>query len=148
MVDAQQREIRSLQVRDDAHGQRELDPARDREMRQRHRGNRLTQMERRVQRSSVGGVEEHGLKPELDRGCQGRGVETGVAADAGRECASTRRQRCSPRDCEIYAIADEWHDERHIQGIRAIREHSAVAEEQCLDRERDRNRDDSGPRSE
>ena len=137
MVDAQQREIRSLQVREDAHGQRELDPAGDREMRQRHRRNRLTQMERRVQRSAVGGVEQHGLEPELDRGCQRRRVETGVATDPGREGASPGGQRRSPRDREIYAIADEWHDERHIQGIRTIREDSAVAEEQGLNGERD-----------
>ena len=87
MVDPQQREVGALQVRDDARGERELDRAGDREVRERHRRDRLREMERRVQRRAVGAVEQRRLQPELDRRAQRGDVEPDVAADPGGQRA-------------------------------------------------------------
>ena len=81
MVDAQERKVRTLKVRDHAGRQRELDAARHREMRERHRRDRLREMERRVQRRAVGGVEQHGLQAELDRRAQRGHVQAHVRAE-------------------------------------------------------------------
>ena len=65
VVDPQQRQVGALQVRDHSRGERELHRAGDGEVRERHRRDRLREMERRVQRRAVGAVEERRLQPEL-----------------------------------------------------------------------------------
>ena len=75
-------------------------------------------------------------------------VEADVATDAGRDRPPPRAQRRTAREREVHAVADERHDEGHVQRVRTEREHTTVAEEERLDRERDRYRDDCRPRPE
>jgi hypothetical protein len=148
MVDAEQREVRPLQVGDHTGGEHRFDGAGHREVGQRHRGNRLREVERRVQRRAVRGVEQRRLQAEFDRRAQRGRVEPDVRAGPGGERAAAVGERHAVGERAVDGVADDRHHESHVERVRAEREHAAVAEEERLDGERDAHRDDRGPRAE
>ncbi len=135
MVDAQDGHVRPLEVRDDADGERGLDEPGHEQVRPEHRRHGLREMERRVQRYAVRVLEQVGLDPELDGGAQGGGIDPDVATDARGEGSAGRRQRRVAGQDPVDRVADHGHDERHVEAVRRVREHAAVAEEQRLDQQ-------------
>ncbi len=89
MVDVQHRHVGSLEERDHPEGERELDETGHREMGERHGRDGLGEVERRVQRRAIGGLEQIRLDAELDRCAHRRDVQPGVRSDAGGQ-RSTR----------------------------------------------------------
>ena len=83
MIDAQQRQVGALQVRDHARGQCEFDGPGDDDVSKHHCGDRLREMERRVQRRTVGAVEQRRLQSELDCGAERGGIDADEGGDAG-----------------------------------------------------------------
>ena len=72
-----------------------------------------------------------------------------VGGDPARPRAPARQEVATGRRASRYdAVADERHDDRHVEAVGEDREDPAVAEEQGLDDERDADADDRRPRPE
>ena len=147
VVDPQQRQIRALQVGEDAERQDQLDAPGHRQVGQRHRGDRRAEVERGVERRSVGAAEQRRLQAELDGRAQRRRVEPRVGTEPGAQRASRRGQRRPAGDHPVDAVSDERHHERHVEGVGTVGQHAAITEEQGLDEQGDRHRDRRRPRT-
>ena len=133
--------VGALQVGEHAGGQDRLGGAGDRQVRERHRRDRLrsgrTASRAARRRRSWN---RSGWMPNSIAVASAAALMPDVAGDARRDDPAAAVSGERPAIEPVDAVADERHHERHVEGVGAVRQHAAVAEEQRLEQQRDARR--------
>lgn len=91
-------------------------------------------------------MEQQRLQAQLDSGHHRGRVQPQVPADGSRQDTPARRQGAARGDQPVHPDRDERQHDAHVDDVDPVGQHSAVTEQQGLERQCHRHRDQRRPR--
>src|SRR5262249_35058241 len=117
------------------------------EMAEEHRRHRDAQGERSVERLSRGTVSNQGLDSQFHGSHQSREVDADISGNSTRYDATERCRRRSGSESAVNEMSYHWDYNSDVETIGADRGDASVSEQECLNNERNGDRQDRRPGS-